>query len=230
MLAGVHLPSNHPVVPPFYRTDSAIDVHELAFVPIAHHRSRGRGRPTAPDSDHASETCFVLEHQAHVAPAHLFRIQQGRQCFGEFFFHSSCTKKSLLGCRVSGATLRQPWRASMRYTTDAATGCPSSWASAARNGETTNMLPWSACAIQGARNSRSSSILIDARRRPPQLGRASIGFATLRRNKAWSLGTVARPTPSAAAVSSKVASSNAGSRTACAQRRSSRVSASIANA
>src|SRR5471030_1867760 len=64
-VGGVHLSSDHPVVLAFHGADSAIDVHELALVPIAHHRSCGRGRPAAPDSDHASEACFVLEHQTH---------------------------------------------------------------------------------------------------------------------------------------------------------------------
>jgi hypothetical protein len=38
----------------------------------------------------------------------LLGVEEGCQNIGEFFFHCSCVSGSLLGCRVSGATLRQP--------------------------------------------------------------------------------------------------------------------------
>jgi hypothetical protein len=57
-----------------------------------------------------------------------------------------------LGCRVSGATLRQPWRANMRCTTEAATGCPSFCANAARSGDMTKIPRSSTPAPRGPRS------------------------------------------------------------------------------
>jgi len=48
-----------------------------------------------------------------------------------------------------GATLRHPWRASNRYTTEAVTVLPSFSANAARKGDTTSMPPPLACSSQG---------------------------------------------------------------------------------
>ena len=77
-------------------------------------------------------------------------------------------------------------------------------------------------------NKRSSSSSgSEARRRPPQFGRIASGLANSRRRRACSLGTVARPMPSTAAVCSSVALNSAGSSTACAQRRASTLSASL---
>ena len=138
--------------------------------------------------------------------------------FRGVFFHSCCTCGSLLGCRVSGATLRQPWRANMRYTTEAATGCPSFCANAARSGEATKTLPALESACQRAMKSLSSCGVSEARRRPPQLGRTASGLAHNSRSRPCSLNTLARPTPSTMAACSSVAPSSAGSSTAWAQR------------
>ncbi len=54
------------------------------------------------------EAGLVLEHQADPAALDLLGVEEGCQNIGEFFFHCSCVSGSLLGCRVSGATLRQP--------------------------------------------------------------------------------------------------------------------------
>src|ERR1019366_5356735 len=107
--------------------------------------------------------------------------------------------------------LRQPWRASSRYTTDGLTGWPSRCAQAARIGETTTRLPVAALSSQGFRNSPSSSGVSRACRRPPQL-RAGLGNADLfLRKVAWSRATVPRPTPRTVAVCSRVAPNKAGS-------------------
>jgi hypothetical protein len=55
-----------------------------------------------------------LKHQPDVTTFDHIGGEQGLQHFGEFFFHFSCTSGSLFGCRVSGATFRQPCRARSR--------------------------------------------------------------------------------------------------------------------
>jgi len=104
----VHLRAEHPVMLAFERTDRPIHIGELARVTIVHHRARRGRRPAATDAHHAPKTRFVLKHQPHPAAPDLLRLQEGRQRFGEFFFQSCCACGSPLGCRVSGATLRQP--------------------------------------------------------------------------------------------------------------------------
>ena len=121
---GVHLATKHPIQVTLERTDRAVDIHELAFVAIEHDRAPGQRRPTAPRTRHAAKPGFVLEHQPHRAAAQIDWIHDGRQRFGKFFFHASCAAGSLLGWRVSGATLRHPCRANSRHTTEAATGRP----------------------------------------------------------------------------------------------------------
>ena len=154
-------------------------------------------------------------------------VSRGLPVFREVFFHASWICGSLFGCRVSGATLRQPCRANRRYTTEAATGRPNFCANAARSGETTRIPPSLEACTQGARKRSSSSSSSEARRRPPQFGRIASGLANSRRRRACSLGTVARPMPSTAALCSSVAPNSAGSSTACAQRRASTLSASL---
>src|SRR3990167_5419571 len=138
---GVHLPTGHPVKLTLDGADGAIDIDELPLVAVAYRRSFWTGRPAAANAHHSTKARLVLEHQAHPSTLNLFWLHKRCQCFGEFFFHSSCTCGSLLGWRVSGATLRQPWRASIRYTTEAATGCPSLCANAARSGDATKTSP-----------------------------------------------------------------------------------------
>src|ERR1035437_3160978 len=215
---GVHLPTGHPVKLALDGADSAIDIDELPLVAVANRRAFWAGCPAAANSHHSTKPSLVLEHQAHPPTLNLFRLHQRCQSFGEFFFHSSCTCGSLLGCRVSGATLRQPWRANMRYTTEAATGCPSLCANAARSGEATKTSPALDSSCQRAKKSFSSSGVSEARRRPPQLGRTASGLAQNWRSRLCNLSTLARPTPSNMAVCSSVAPNTAGSNTAWAQR------------
>ena len=167
--------------------------------------------------------------QCDSACADFAAFEAGCQHFWEFFFHSSCTEGSLLGCRVSGATFRQPCLASKRYTTECVTGRPKRWASAARSGATISMPPSADCSAHGFKNSRSSCTDIAARRRPPHCGSNCAGYVSRLRTFAWYRPTLARPTPSAAAVCSKVAFSSAGNRTAWAHRRSSSVCARTAS-
>ena len=94
-------------------------------------------------------------------------------------------------------------------------GWPTRCASAARTGATTTRLPAKADLSHGARNSCSCSKVIQLWRRPPQVGAGAAVAAEQRwRNPCCSRETVAWPTPSAAAVWSSVAPSNAGSNTA----------------
>ncbi len=111
---GVHLGRDHPVELSLDRADGAVDIDELALVAVAHRGPLGLGRPASPDSNHATEASFVLEHQSDPASARDPSFEAGSQHLGEFFFHASCSAGSLLGCRVSAATLRQPWRARSR--------------------------------------------------------------------------------------------------------------------
>ncbi|MDO8595498.1 MAG: hypothetical protein Q7R45_02630 [Sulfuricaulis sp.] len=217
----VHFSADLPIQITFARTDATVDVSKLPFVAIVDDRTIRRRCPATFDSHHPPKAGLVLKHQTHVAWLHGFCTEQIRQDLREFFFQSSWALGSAFGCRVSGATFRQPWRSNMRYSTVAATGRPILWASAARNGETTNNPPSLACCTQGAKNDSSSVALNNARRRPPQFRSALAPRFTYVRNRSWSRGTLARPTPSIAAVSSKVRPASAGNRTACAHRNSS---------
>lgn len=105
---GIHLASDHPVQLPLHRTDGAVDIEELALVAVAHRGSHRLLSPAAANAHHAPESSLVLEHQADPSATDLRGIEEGIQHIGEFFFHCSCVAGSLLGCRVSGATLRQP--------------------------------------------------------------------------------------------------------------------------
>ena len=214
---GVHLATQHPVEVALQRTDRAVDIHELPFIAIEHDRSPGQGGPTTPGARHAAEAGFVLKHQPDRSSAQIDLTQRGTQHFGEFFFHASCAAGSLLGWRVSGASLRHPCRANSRHTTEAATGRPKRCASAARIGDRTSSPASLACSAHGAKNSASCSTLSSALRRPPQGGRVAWG-CTDSRKRCCSRGTVARPTPKMAAVCSKVADAKAGSSTAWAAR------------
>src|SRR6267143_3785001 len=206
----VHLATQAPIQLAFARTDGPVDINKLALVTVGDHRSQRRGRPASLGTHHASEPGLVLEHQAHATASDHFGSQQGCQRFGEFFFHSACTTGLFLGCRVSGATFRHPWRANKRYTTEGATFRPSLSASAARKGETTNTPALRADSTQGDRKAFSSSQLIRDRRRPPQRAREERPGGSPWRNRCCSRATVARPTPSSAAVSSKVVWATAG--------------------
>ena len=111
---GVHLGAEHPVQLSFHRAHRAIDVGELPLVAVVDDGPFGHGRPAATDPHHATEAGLVLEHQADPPALDRLRGQQGCQHIREFFFQSSWTSGRLFGWRVSGATLRQPWRASSR--------------------------------------------------------------------------------------------------------------------
>ena len=107
----VHFLGEHPVQSPIDWADGSVNIGELAFVAVVDDGSHGRRGPAAADSHHATEAGFVLKEDFHLSALDNFGFEDGRQVFREFFFHSSWTLGSLLGCRVSGATLRQPWRA-----------------------------------------------------------------------------------------------------------------------
>ena len=126
------------------------------------------------------------------------------------------------GCFVSGATFRQPCRASNRQTTDAFTGWPTRCASAARIGERTNKPASWACSAQGFRNSISSCGVRSDFRRPPQFRRSEEKARPMWK-RSCSRFTDAVPTPSILAVSSSVRPALAGRRTASADLKSSRL-------
>ncbi len=200
-----------------------------AWVAVAHYRPCRAGGPAATNPDHAAKACLVLKHQPYPTTTYVLRLYEGCQCFGEFFFHSSCTCGSLFGCLVSGATLRQSWRANIRYTTEAATGRPNFCASAARIGATTNISPVVDACSQGSKKRRSSSGVSDSLRRPPWVVRTTPGSAHCPRSRACMRGTVARATHNTSAVCSSVAFSNSGNNTANAQQNSSRLLALTAS-
>ena len=95
-------------------SSGAADVDELPLIPIVHGGAQRAGRPAATNTNHTSEAGLVLEQETHRTISYDRKIQQGSQRFREFFFQASWTAGSLLGCRVSGATLRQPCRVSIR--------------------------------------------------------------------------------------------------------------------
>jgi len=218
---GVHFGANLPVQFSLAGTDRAVNVGELPFVAVVHHRTMRNRSPTTFDSDHAPEAGFVLKHHANVARFHWLCGEQTRQDFRKFFFKPSWILGSAFGWRVSGATFRQPWRSSMRYRTVAATGRPIFWASAARKGDTTKIPPSLACCTHGAKKASSSAALNKARRRPPQFRCIRSPRRPRARKRAWSRPTLARPIPRMTAVCSKVAPAKAGNRIAWAQRNSS---------
>ena len=84
-LSGVHLGSEQPVELPCSRADGALDIGALPLATIVHHGAgRGRGPATA-EAHHPAKARLVLEEQPHPPPLDLLRVQQGCQCFGEFF-------------------------------------------------------------------------------------------------------------------------------------------------
>src|SRR3972149_4468833 len=202
---GVHVSTNHPVQLALERADSPVHIDELSLVAVTYGRAKWLGRPAPSQSHHPAKPCFILEDQADGSVLDIGSVQDVRQRFGKFFFQSSCNWGSLLGCRVVGAIFRQPCRARNRYTTEAATGRPNFCDRAARMGETTNTPPVLACSAHGLRKSRSSSITIRARRRPPQADLRGAA-PSLRRllNRVWRRCTVARLTPSVWPVCSRV--------------------------
>lgn len=124
----VHVLADYPIQFTFPRANRSIDIGELPFIGVGDHRPQRRRGPAAFDSDYAAETGFVLEHQPHAAKLHGVGVEELCQHLREFFSQSSWTFGSACGCRVSGATLRQPWRCNIRYTTVAATGRLRRWA------------------------------------------------------------------------------------------------------
>ena len=109
---GVHFLCKHPVKLPARGVDCSVNIGELALVAVVDNGPQGHWGPTTADSHHASKAGFVLKEDFHLSVFDDFGLEDGRQIFREFFFQSSWTLGSLLGCRVSGATLRHPWRAS----------------------------------------------------------------------------------------------------------------------
>ena len=134
---GVHLATEHPIQVTLKRADRTVDIHELPFIAVKHDRSPGQRRPTAPGARHAAEPGSSETSAVPIARTHR-PDQRGSQRFGKFFFHACCVAGSLLGWRVSGATLRHPCRANSRHTTEAATARPNRCASAARIGDSTS--------------------------------------------------------------------------------------------
>ncbi len=108
---GVHFLGEHPVQPAAHGGDGSINIGELAFVAVVDDGAHGRGGPAAADAHHATEAGFVLKNDFHLSALDHFGLEDGCQVLREFFFQSSWTLGSLLGWRVSGATLRHPWRA-----------------------------------------------------------------------------------------------------------------------
>src|SRR3990167_641922 len=170
---GVHLSADHPIQIALQRTDRTIHIDKFAFIAVIDHRTLWCVGPAFANAHHAPETRLVLKHQTYAPASHNFGFGDGSQVFGQFFFQSSCACASLFGCRVSGATLRQPCRSSSRYTTDALTVRPNFCDKAARNGETTGMFPELANGPQGAGIWRSFSGALSSAPPPPGAGAAT---------------------------------------------------------
>ena len=87
--------------------DGGISVRVL----LRHHRltqwANGSGAPATPRVGDATEASFVLKHQAdrHLARPRAVDFEED---VGEFFFQASWAATSAWGCRLSGASLRQP--------------------------------------------------------------------------------------------------------------------------
>ena len=99
----------------------------------------------------------------------------------EFFSSPRAPADRRRRCRVSGASLRQPWRASMRYTLDSASGLPSRASILALSRGTTSTAPSAA--------PRNTSLRILA-------SRASVALARLR-NSRLLRGAARRPSDTA---------------------------------
>src|SRR5450631_1432653 len=168
-LFGLHAVAYHPVQGALLWSDGSVEVAELSDQGQLDHRPYRVRCPTARGITHAPEAGFVLkQHQdRQVANASLvlYRFSNGLR---EVFLKSPWASTSTFGWRVSGAILRQPWRASIRYTVDLGTLWPTVCSSAAWIGGTTNTPPLSAFSSQGARKLASSSIDINSRRLPPR--------------------------------------------------------------
>ncbi len=78
--------------------------------------------PTVAGIAQTAKPAFVLEHQADGASRLRLAADFLGDPAGEFFFQASGAWISERGWR--GAIFRQPWRASIRYTVDLGTGCP----------------------------------------------------------------------------------------------------------
>ena len=87
--------------------DGGISVRLL----LRHHRltqwANGSGAPATPRVGDATEARFVLKHQAD-RPLARPRAVDFEEDVGEFFFQASWAATSAWGCRLSGASLRQP--------------------------------------------------------------------------------------------------------------------------
>ena len=129
---------------------------------------------------------------------------------------------SFFGCLVSGATFRHPCRDNNRQTTEAFTGWPTRRARAARIGERTKRPAARACSAQGFRKSTSSCGVRSDFRLPPQFRVPEEEVRPMWKRVCIRL-IDAVPTPSIFAVSSRVKPTLAGSRTASADLKSSRL-------
>ena len=153
------------------------------------------------------------------------------QLAGEFFFHSSRFRGSTLGCAVSGASLRKPWRASIRYSVDRATGRPSAFSNAGLSAGMTMTPPCSDPA-----RTTSKIALSRPRSATARLRRSRLDFfganspAASRRRRLRSLQVALTDRPMACAVCSRLRPNSSGSRIACACRNSSAVLALATNA
>ena len=108
---GVHFLGEHPVQSSIEGADGPVNIGELAFVAVIDDGAHGCRGPAAADSHHATEANFVLKEEFYLTALDDFGLKDDCQLFREFFFQSSWTLGLLLGWRVSGATLRHPWRA-----------------------------------------------------------------------------------------------------------------------
>jgi len=188
------------------------------WLAVAHYRPCRAGGPAATNPDHAAKARLVLKHQPYPTTTYVLRLDEGCQCFGEFF----STPLAPAG-RSLGVLCLEPPCASH------GAGRPNFCASAARIGATTNISPVVDACSQGSKKRRSSSGVSDSLRRPPWVGRTTPGSAHCPRSRACMRGTVARATHNTNAVCSSVAFSNSGNNTANAQQNSSRLLTLIAS-
>src|SRR5882724_6750264 len=218
---SIHLRTDLPIKVSFARADGSVGVDKLSLVSIEHDRSTRLWRPASSGFRHPAKPRLILKHESNPPASHHVSSEQGRQSFREFFFQAFMIVGTFFGCFVSGATFRHPCRDNNRQTTEAFTGWPTRCAKAARIGERTNRPASRAWSAQGFRKSTSSWAVSSDFRLPPQF---LIREEEVRPvwKRICNLLTEAVPTPSMLAVSSRVRPTLAGSKTASAERKSSK--------
>ena len=111
---GVHFVAQAVLKAAIQGADGSLHAGEFALVAVLPHWPRAGGRPAAPGAGHAPEAGFVLKHEAGLFAVRLGFAQMPGHHHREFFFQSAWAASSVLGWVLSGATLRQPCRASIR--------------------------------------------------------------------------------------------------------------------